>query len=246
MDRVLPLVAIDGPSGAGKSTVGKRLARRLSFRYIDTGAIYRAVALTARERAVSTDDEAGLAELLSGLDLDFFWRDGVNHVVLGGVDRTPEIRSEEMGLAASAVSRHPQVRSGLLALQRGLGRTGGVVMDGRDIGTVVFPDADVKFFLVANPAERARRRHQELLDRGDSVTLDQVAQDLAARDKADLERAVAPLRRAEDAILVDSTGRNIDEVVESMAEQVEKRMHDRAAAAGGSEPGASGPSGERV
>ena len=219
-----PVVAIDGPSGAGKSTVGRRLAQRLKFRYIDTGAIYRALAFIAQEAGIDWNDEAGLSTLVTDLPIQFRWQDGENRIFLRGVDHTAEIRNEEMGIGASTVSRWPLVRTGLLALQRQLGEQGGVVMDGRDIGTVVFPDADMKFFLSASAAERARRRHEELLSKGSDVPLEQVASDLEARDRRDTQREAAPLRQAEDAIPIDSTGHTIDEIVEHMARLVEALM----------------------
>lgn len=211
-----PVVAIDGPSGAGKSTTGKRLAQRLGFRYIDTGALYRAVALVAQDAGVPWEDEPRVAALVPGLPVRFSWQDGQNRIYLGELDETPRIRSEALGLGASVVSSLPAVRAGLLDLQRALGQSGGVVMDGRDIGTVVFPDAEVKIFLVADPHERARRRHLELEVKGTPVALEQVEADLEERDRRDTTRQTAPLRQAPDAIRVDTTGVTLDEVVEQI------------------------------
>lgn len=218
--RARPVVAIDGPSGAGKSTVSKRLAERLGYSYIDTGAIYRAVALVAQRAGVDFSDEAGVSALVSDLPISFQWSQGENRVLLRGVDETPAIRAEAMGLGASRVSSHPRVREGLLELQRSLGREGGVVMDGRDIGTVIFPDAELKFYVVADPRERATRRFFELQAKGQEADLARISQDLAARDKQDMERAVAPLRQAPDARYLDTTGMSIDAVVAFLSDAV--------------------------
>lgn len=218
--RARPVVAIDGPSGAGKSTVSKRLAEQLGYSYIDTGAIYRAVALVAQRAGLEFSDEAGISALVSDLPISFQWSQGENRVLLQGVDETPAIRSEAMGLGASRVSSHPRVREGLLELQRSLGRDGGVVMDGRDIGTVIFPDAELKFYVVADPRERATRRFFELQAKGQAPDLARVSQDLATRDKQDMERPVAPLRQAPDAHYLDTTGMSIDEVVAYLVDAV--------------------------
>ncbi len=220
--RQRPIVAIDGPSGAGKSTVGRRLARELGFRYVDTGAIYRALALRARDEGVDLGDEPSLAALVTGLEIAFQWRGDDNRVLLSGVDRTEEVRREDVGMAASIVSRYPAVRAGLLDLQRRLGAPGGIVMDGRDIGTVVFPDAEIKFFLTADPAVRARRRHRELQAKGQATSLEQVAAALAERDRQDSEREVAPCRPADDAIVIDSSGMDPGRVLAVMADRVRR------------------------
>jgi len=200
-----PIVAIDGPAGAGKSTVARQLARRLGFTIIDTGAIYRSVALAAQRAGVSWDDDPGLARLLdAGLGLTFRGE----RVLLRGEDVTEAIRTPEISRGASVVSARPVVRQKLLQLQRDLGRAAprGAVLEGRDIGTVVFPDADVKFFLTASDEARAQRRHAELAEKGLSVPLPEVLADQRRRDKDDTERAIAPLRAAADAVVVDTTG----------------------------------------
>lgn len=220
----LPVVAIDGPSGAGKSSTGKKLAQLLGFRYIDTGALYRAVALVAQDAGVDWQDEARVAALVPDLPVAFLWQEGQNRILLAGVDQTPRIRSEALGLGASVVSSLATVREGLLEVQRALGRSGGVVMDGRDIGTVVFPDAELKIFLVADPHERALRRCLELEARGTHSVLDQVEADLLERDRRDMTRQSAPLRQAPDAILVDTTCATLDEVVSQIANLVRQRM----------------------
>jgi len=207
-------VAIDGPAGAGKSTVARQLARRLGFAMIDTGAIYRTVALAARRADVGWDDDEGLRKLLdAGLGLSFGPED---RVLLKGHDVTEAIRTPEISRGASVVSARPVVREKLLGLQRELGLQAprGAVLEGRDIGTVVFPDAAVKFFLTASDEARAQRRHAELAEKGLQVPLQEVLADQRRRDKDDSERAIAPLKPAPDAILVDTTGLDLAEVVD--------------------------------
>ncbi|HET7785659.1 MAG TPA: (d)CMP kinase [Myxococcales bacterium] len=208
-----PIVAIDGPAGAGKSTVARQLARRLGFSMIDTGAIYRSVALEALRRGIAWDDDEALRQMLvEGLGLEFRG----DRVLLHGGDVSEAIRTPEISRGASVVSARPVVRKELLQLQRNLGRaaTRGAVLEGRDIGTVVFPDAEVKFFLTASDEARAGRRHAELLERGLSVPLSEVLADQRRRDRDDSERAIAPLRPADDAIRVETTGLDLNEVVE--------------------------------
>jgi CMP/dCMP kinase len=219
------IVAIDGPAGAGKSTVAKQLARRLGFVLVDTGAIYRCVALTARRRGVALDDDAGLGALVAALDVAFETRDGETVVRLDGEDVSGEIRRPEISQSASRVASRPVVRAGLLELQRRLGRAAerGAVLEGRDIGTVVFPDADVKVFLFADPAVRATRRQQELSLKGANVSVAQVLTDQTQRDRDDSERAVAPLRAAPDAVQIDSSTLDVSEV----AERIEALVLDR-------------------
>lgn len=206
-------IAIDGPASSGKGTAARAVARALGHAYVDTGAIYRSVAWAARRRGVSWDDPQALGALAGSLDIGFAW-DGERLVVtVDGEDVTDRIRTGEMGTGASAVSRHPSVRDALLALQRDLADQGGVVMDGRDIGTVVLPDAQLKVYLDASVDERARRRHAELRARGEEIGLEVIRKRIEARDRQDRERAVAPLRIADDAVVVDSTGRSPAEVV---------------------------------
>jgi len=213
------IVAIDGPAGAGKSTVARQLARRLGFAMIDTGAIYRSVALAARRAGIEWDDDEGLRKLLDdGLGLALLSEpDSLEQrVLLHGQDVTQAIRTPEITRGASVVSARPVVREKLLGLQRSLGLEAprGAVLEGRDIGTVVFPDAPVKFFLTASDEARAQRRHAELAEKGLHVPLQEVLADQRRRDKDDRERAIAPLRAASDAITIDTTGLDLAEVVD--------------------------------
>lgn len=220
------IIAIDGPAGAGKSTVSRLLARRLGFALVDTGAIYRCVALQATREGIPLDDDGRLAPLLQRIHVAFGMVDGENHVFLDGRDVSTEIRSPAMSMAASAVSSRSVVRDGLLQLQRRLAleAVGGAILEGRDIGTVVFPDADAKFFLVASPEVRARRRFEELFQRGTESTLEAVLVEQNKRDHDDASRAVAPLRAADDAQRVDSTGLPLSEVVRSLEATIRRRM----------------------
>jgi cytidylate kinase len=217
------VVTIDGPAGAGKSSVAKQLARRLGYRLLDTGAIYRAVALTARARDVAWSDAVGCAAIARALDIRFDFVGDKNHVYLGERDATSEIRAPEISQGASQVSAHPEVRAALLELQRRLGAGGGVVVEGRDTGTVVFPTADAKFFLTASEAERARRRVAELAAAGTVVDYEVTLREIHERDQRDASRDVAPMVAAPDAVIVDSSTQTLEEVVESLAGQVEAR-----------------------
>ncbi len=234
------IVAIDGPAGAGKSTASRRLAARLGFAMVDTGAIYRAVALAATRAGIELDDDARLGELLPGVEIRFEPPPAPGagqRVLLGGEDVSTEIRTPVMSLGASKVSGRPVVRAGLLELQRRLALAvgnAGAVLEGRDIGTVVFPDAEAKFFLTASPEERAQRRHAELSAKGDPSSFDAVLADQLRRDRDDSERAVAPLRPAADAVVVDTSGVPLDEVVDGLVREVQTRLAARAARAGAS------------
>jgi cytidylate kinase len=223
--RARPIVAIDGPAGAGKSTVSRRLAEALGFVLVDTGAMYRSVALAARRAGVAFSEAAKVGAIARGLVADqalAFERDhalGVR-VKLSGEDVSEAIRTQEIAQGASLVSAHPEVREALMDLQRIAGRDGGVVLEGRDIGTVVFPDAEAKFFLTAET--RARRRHAELTAKGQAKTFDETLEEVKRRDAQDEGRAIAPLRKADDATVVDSTALSIDDVVASMLAHVKK------------------------
>jgi len=224
-------VAIDGPAGAGKSTVARSLADRLGYLLLDTGALYRTVALAAIRASLRWDDTAALGALAEDLVTRGRMRiersSGAEasgmRVHLDGDDVSTAIRTPEVSLGASRVSAVPAVRAALLDMQRSEGTQGGVVLEGRDIGTVVFPDAEVKFFLTASPEVRARRRFEELAAQGKAASYEATYAEVELRDKADTERPVAPLRRADDAIVVDSSHRDVAELVEEMARVVEAR-----------------------
>lgn len=219
------VVAIDGPAGAGKSTVANAVARRCGLTLVDTGAIYRTLALQARITGTDDQDGAALAELAGALPIEFVDAEVERRVLLSGEDVSKDIRTMEIATAASVVSRHPEVRDGLLELQRTLGRQGqGGVLEGRDIGTVVFPDADVKVFLSATPEERARRRARELDEKGQGFPYATVLAQIKERDRADMEREVAPLKPADDAHIIDSSELTQAEVVERICALVDERM----------------------
>jgi len=210
------VIAIDGPSGAGKSTIARLLARHLGYTYIDTGAMYRAIGWQARQQGIDPADEPALARLCDRTEVTIMHDSNRQRVLVNGVDVTGEIRTPDMGMMASAVSKSPAVRMRLLALQRRLGAQGGVVMDGRDIGTVVFPDADIKFYLDASAEERGRRRWQELSEKGMKVDRAVITEEIRARDLQDSSREIAPLKRAPDARYLDSSDMTIDEVLREM------------------------------
>ncbi len=226
------IVAIDGPAGAGKSTISKILARRLQFSLVDTGAIYRCVALLALRRGIALDDDAKLGDLLNRLTISFEVAGEEIRVMLDSEDVSAAIRTPEVSMAASKVSGRLAVRKGLLGLQRrlALGSERGAILEGRDIGTVVFPDADLKFFLEASPDARARRRYEELFQKGVDTSLGEVLSDQTKRDRDDSTRAVAPLRAAPDAIRLDSTQMPISEVVQAIEKAVRDRLAQRARA----------------
>ncbi|MFU8896500.1 MAG: (d)CMP kinase [Gammaproteobacteria bacterium] len=214
-----PVVAVDGPGGAGKGTLCRRIAERLGWRLLDSGALYRLVALAAADAGTALDDEAGLAALARDLPVEFSGA----RVLLGGRDVSEAIRTEECGTRASRVAVLPAVRTALVGLQRGFRRPPGLVADGRDMGTVIFPDAELKVFLTASAEERAMRRYKQLKEKGFDVNLRDLSAEVAARDRRDAERAVAPLRPAPDACVVDSTELTIDEVVEVVVDELRQR-----------------------
>ncbi|WP_028986644.1 (d)CMP kinase [Thermicanus aegyptius] len=210
-------IAIDGPAGAGKSTIARSLAARLKALYIDTGAMYRALTLKAKEAGVSADDEAGLTKLLEETEIRLFSTgEGSERVVMDGRDVTEAIRHPDISRLVSIVSKHPRVREIMVNRQRKMAEEGDVVMDGRDIGTVVLPYADLKIFLTASIQERAMRRYRELWEKGHSPNLSQLEEEIKKRDRLDAERSHSPLKKAEDAILVDTTHLTIQEVVDRL------------------------------
>jgi len=211
------VVAIDGPSGAGKSTVARLLAERLGYLYIDTGAMFRAVALAVRRAMVKPDDDESLGRICASLEISFERDEKGYRVLSNGEDVSEAIRTPEISQLTSRISAKKAVRDILLHEQRRMGRSGNVVLEGRDIGSVVFPDAEVKFFLSASPEERGRRRYLELLAKGEDVTLEKTVSEVAARDARDEQREVAPLRMADDAVLIDSTGVSIEDVLSRMS-----------------------------
>jgi cytidylate kinase len=214
------VIAVDGPSGAGKSTVAKALAKRLGYVYIDTGAMYRTVAVMAKEKAIAIEDEETLRRLASSLHIRFVTEGEETRVLCDGEDVTEAIRSPEISLLASEISKRQGVRTALVRMQRKMGRGGGVVLEGRDIGTVVFPNADVKFYLDAEIEERARRRFDELGEKGVRVDFKETLQEVMQRDHSDMHRIHSPLKKAADAVFIDSTHRSIEEVVKEMAQMV--------------------------
>jgi len=220
-----PIVAIDGPAGAGKTSVSQRVAQALGYVRLDTGALYRVVALAAARQGIDWSDHAGVTQLAEALDQRRAIRfeageAGDQSVWLDDEDVSVQIRDQAMGQGASRVSAIPGVRNALLAMQRAQASQGGVVLEGRDIGTVVFPDAEAKFYLTASTEVRAERRHQELRSRGQSAALEEVVREVRERDARDSQRPVAPLMQAEDAVLVDSTHQDIDAVVEGIVRRV--------------------------
>lgn len=216
MPRPAPVLTIDGPSGSGKGTISRKVAQALGWRYLDSGAIYRAVGLAAAWEQVDLSDAAAVAACAARADIRFETGEGdagEPRIVVNGKEATHQLRMETAGAAASAIAGLPEVRAALVDLQKGFRRPPGLVADGRDMGTVIFPDAATKVFLTASADERARRRHKQLKDKGVSVTLDGLLGEILARDARDASRAVAPLRPADDAVTIDTTGLPVDEVV---------------------------------
>lgn len=206
-------VAIDGPAGAGKSTIAKLVAKEKGYIYVDTGAMYRGLAIHFLNKGVNPDDREAVAEACRDAEVSIGYEDGVQQIYLNGENVTSMLRAEEVGNMASRTSAIPQVREKLLELQRSLAREKDVIMDGRDIGTNILPDADVKIYLTASVETRAMRRYTELKEKGESCNLEEIARDISERDKRDMTREIAPLKKAEDAILVDSSDMTIPEVV---------------------------------
>ncbi len=216
-------IAIDGPAGAGKSTIAKAAARALGFIYVDTGAMYRALALYVLTHPIDAGDEAAVARAMPGIDVTIAYADGAQQVLLNGENVTDRIRDEQVGNMASKISAYGPVREKLLGLQRSLAARNDVIMDGRDIGTHVLPEAPLKIYLTASVEARAQRRYKELTEKGVTASLEAVAQDIKARDHNDMTRTIAPLRQAEDAVYVDTSDMDIPQVIERIIEL----YHDR-------------------
>ena len=217
-------IAIDGPSGAGKSTLAKRLAKELGYIYVDTGAMYRSIGLYALRQGVDPKNADAVQALLPDIELGIRLQDGSQHVYLNGEDVSTDIRAEAVGMAASAVSAHPAVRAFLLDTQRNLAKGQNILMDGRDIGTVVLPDATVKIFLTASPEARAERRRKELEEKGQPADFATVLADIQQRDYQDTHRAVAPLKQAQDAVLVDSSDIDFEQTFALLKKTILERI----------------------
>ncbi|MCV2884067.1 (d)CMP kinase [Aestuariibacter sp. AA17] len=222
--QVSPVITIDGPSGAGKGTVSTLLAKQFDWHFLDSGAIYRVLAIAAMHHQIDADDELGLVPLASSLDVNFETENGACRIVLEGEDVTSAIRAEEVGLMASKVASWPRVREALLRRQRAFRQEPGLVADGRDMGTVVFPNAEAKIFLTASAEERARRRFNQLKEKGHGVSITRLLADIQARDERDSNRKVAPLVPAEDALVLDSTDLSIPQVLEKITEYVQSKL----------------------
>lgn len=215
-------IAIDGPAGAGKSTIAKKIAKKLGFIYVDTGAMYRAMALHILQKGISPEDEGAISEACKDADISISYENGEQVVWLNGENVSSLIRTEEVGNMASVSSANKKVREKLVSLQQRLAETADVVMDGRDIGTCVLPNADVKVYLTAGTAVRAKRRYDELVAKKEVCSLEQIEQDIIERDKRDMSREISPLRQAEDADLLDSSQLTIEEVVEKIVSMVHR------------------------
>lgn len=217
-------IAIDGPAGAGKSTIAKKLAQKLGYVYVDTGAMYRAMAYYFLQQGIDKTDEAAINAAVDGADVTIRYVDGAQQVLLNGEDVTGNLRSEQVGNMASNTSVYPAVRVKLVALQQKLAQTTDVIMDGRDIGTCVLPDAQVKIYLTASVGTRAKRRYDELVEKGEKPDLAKIEADIEERDYRDMHREMSPLRQADDAVLVDSSEMNIEQVVSAILEIVKEKQ----------------------
>lgn len=217
-------VAVDGPAGAGKSSVSRAAAKAMGYIYVDTGALYRAVGVNALRNGIDTKDRQAVAESLSDISVDLVFENGEQKVLLNDEDVSAEIRTPDASMAASDVSAVPKVRDFLFDLQRSIASKNNCIMDGRDIGTVVLPNAKVKVFLTASPEERAMRRFRELSEKGSAVKYEEVLEDLIKRDYNDSHREIAPLKQADDAILLDTTGMTLEQSVESLIKIIKEKV----------------------
>lgn len=224
MNQDVIAVAIDGPAGAGKSTIARAAAAQLGFVYVDTGALYRTIGLAVCRRGIDGTDVPGILATLPEIQVGLTYQDGAQHVLLDGEDVSEAIRTPQISTYASQVSSVPEVRAYLLDLQRDLARRQSVIMDGRDIGTVILPDAKVKIFLTASPEKRAARRCAELREKGQDVTVEGILADMERRDALDASRAVAPLKQAEDAVLVDTSDLTLEQSIEAVLTVIRDKM----------------------
>lgn len=227
MNNTVIAVAIDGPAGAGKSTIARAAAKQLGFIYVDTGALYRTIGLAACRRGMSGTDTAGIIKMLPEISVDLRYRDGVQYVLLDGEDVSSCIRTPQISVYASQVSAIPEVRTYLLDLQRQMAKKHSVIMDGRDIGTVILPDAQVKIFLTACAEARAERRCAELKEKGEQVTVQEVLADMQERDEKDASRAVAPLKQAEDAVRVDTSALSLEQSIEAVLQVIRTVIEEK-------------------
>ena len=215
-------IALDGPAGAGKSSIAKLVAKKLSFVYLDTGAMYRTIALYVLKNQIAPSDEAAVVAKLEDIEITLSHKNGEQQIFLNGENVSKEIRKEEVGKTASVVAKYGKVREKLVSLQQKIASENDVIMDGRDIGTVVLPNAEVKIYLTAGSRVRAERRYKELQEKGETCDLDQIEKDIILRDEQDMNREISPLRQADDAVLVDSSDMSIEEVVNCLIDIVEK------------------------
>ena len=220
-------VAIDGPSGAGKSTVARAAAAKLGYVYVDTGAMYRSIGLAVCRRGIAGENTAGIIATLPEITIQLTYQDGAQHVLLNGEDVSEAIRTPEISYYASKVSAVPEVRF-LLETQRNMAKNGNILMDGRDIGTVILPDAPVKIFLTASAQSRAERRYKELIEKGQQVTMDGILHDINERDRQDMTRAVAPLKQADDAVLLDTSSLTLEESIAAVLRIIREKTEEKA------------------
>ncbi|MBO7296389.1 MAG: (d)CMP kinase [Clostridia bacterium] len=220
-------IAIDGPGGAGKTTLSKGIAKKLGIVYVDTGAMYRTVGLYVRDHGYSYEDTAAVVSLLSEIHIEVRFEDGVQNIYLNGTNPGERIREPEISMYASGVSKIPEVRAFLLETQKDIARKNSVIMDGRDIGTVILPDADLKLFMTASPETRAKRRYLELIEKGQNVTFEQVMEEMVARDAQDAGREIAPAIPADDAIMYDNSGLTFEESLNALYEFIKEKLGDK-------------------
>lgn len=218
-------IAIDGPAGAGKSTIAKLLAKKMNYIYVDTGAMYRAMAVHFSKNGINPDDESAIDNAVKDVDINIVYSEGVQQVILNGENVTGLLRTEETGRMASKTSKYSSVRTKLFDLQRELARKTDVIMDGRDIGTVVLPDAFCKIYLTASSDARAQRRYNELVEKGEKCNYDEIKADIESRDYQDMHREISPLKQADDAVLVDTSDMNIEQVVDELTKIINAKVN---------------------